>query len=68
MFYKLVKFHNGLYGVRKGIFSHKYLDLYHPQFWWRKDSKWIGDCQGTLETATQAYAGLKRFATVVDAA
>lgn len=68
MFYKLVQFHNGLYGVRRGLFFHEYQDLGCRVFWWKKHDKWIGECQGTLEAATQAYARLKRFATVVDAA
>lgn len=57
---KLVKFENGLYGIRKGsLFSgYRFLDLKvwtSMDCWWRLNSQFIGDCMGDKEIVVQIY-------------
>ena len=33
--YCIVKFDTGEFAIRKGWFTHEYLDLISPRFWWR---------------------------------
>jgi hypothetical protein len=49
---KLVKFKNGKYGVRRGVFSYSFAD-FKGGFWWsgRNYIKYINDCQSTEEGA-----------------
>lgn len=43
---KIVQFHNGKYGIRRGWLFHEYRDLIHG-YWWSLESKFIYDCMTT---------------------
>lgn len=55
---ELVKFNNGLYGVRRthrGWFmTPKYMDFKAPGFWWAITDPNMHDCMTTLEEAEKA--------------
>ena len=50
---KLVKFSDGTFGLRKGLwlFGYKFQDFRHTLFSWRMSSKYIDDCKTTKEKA-----------------
>lgn len=45
---KIVKFKNGTYGLRKGIFFFSFRDL-EGRYWWHRNSVYLSTYQGTLE-------------------
>lgn len=51
--YKLVKFENNTFGVRRGWFYHEFRDFY-GEGWWDASSKWIRNC-GTAERLARNY-------------
>lgn len=46
--YKIVKFSNESYGLRRGYYWFKYKDL-NGGYWWYKGDGYFSECQGTLE-------------------
>jgi hypothetical protein len=61
--YKIVKFDNASYGVKRktGVC---YIDLTHTEFAWPRGDEYFGYCQGHYSTAkyvfTKKSAGMKR--------
>lgn len=57
---KIVQFKNGAYGIRKWslmYFTFVYRDL-KSGHWWRLDSRWINDCEGSLENVQKIFDDL----------
>jgi len=51
---QLVKFKNGMFGVRRRVAStlgYEFRDLDQKGFWWQPDSIWFGLCKGTRQMA-----------------
>lgn len=63
--YRVVKFENGMYGIRRWLFGWEYLDFTMPRgeiTWHSRDSNWFRDCQHeNLEGVQQFYT--KKFLT-----
>lgn len=54
MTYKLVRFHNGKYGIRTyWFFGWHFLDLVSEGYHWRRCDKFFSHCQADKETAMQ---------------
>lgn len=60
---KLVKFSNGKYGIRRGIFDKEYLDFSfrteHKRLWWPRCSGYFKDCMTSEEIARKEFEFLK---------
>lgn len=56
----IVQFEDGSYGIRRGWFSFKYLDLSPgSRFWWPLGSQWMHDCRCTdLQRVKTIYSHL----------
>jgi hypothetical protein len=52
MFPRIVKFENGMFGIRKWLFIFYYKDITSStnNFWWSKYSKYFKDCMGTKKS------------------
>lgn len=51
MFKRLVKFANGKFGIRYGLFFHTFQDFKHLGYRWPEGSKFYLDCMTDEETA-----------------
>lgn len=64
--YKIVKFENGKYGIRRWLFGWEYLNLNKlagELVWWERDYKWFDeDCQHEDLQAVQKFY-TKKFLT-----
>lgn len=52
--FNLVIFNDGTYGVRRGFFSHEYIDINNPRLTWVVPDSIKKYCSGTLQEATLA--------------
>lgn len=55
---KLVRFSNGMWGVRLGLLFHRYVDLKHSDVTWRKGCQFFKHCMADEATARAFYNGL----------
>ena len=54
---KLIKFNNGKWGIRYGLFFHRFQDFRNLNFRWGIGSVWFEDCQTDEETARNFFVG-----------
>jgi hypothetical protein len=59
----IVKFSDGSFALRRGLWFYQYLDLVSPSFWWSMNSKFFADCLGTEDQVRKA-ANLRDLKTV----
>ena len=64
---QIVKFKNGTYGIRKGIFFYKYKDLVAKKgYWWDRASEFYNSsCQDTKEKVEIIYTNLQDKGEIV---
>jgi len=58
LFAKIVKFEDGMYGIRRNIFGfYFYFDFKEKNrtYWWRINSRWIRDCKVSESRARQVF-------------
>lgn len=64
--YKLIKFNDGTFGVRRGWVDYKFKDfkaiLYN--FWWYEDDFCFGSCKTDEETARKFLNPIKSFNSI----
>jgi len=63
---KLVKFKNGSYGLRKGFFSYKYLDLTFGINQWWPENMCTFNCRGSKERVLAVLGDFEDCGEVVD--
>ena len=66
--HKIVKFRDGRYGVRRGVWLFmidSFADLHTRGLYWSIGTKYIDDCKGTLEQAQAAYDHITDYGTEV---
>lgn len=51
----IVKFGDGSYGIRKGIFFYTYLDLKNGRYWWSRSSAFFTDCMGMRNRVNEVW-------------
>jgi hypothetical protein len=59
--YKLIRFADGNYGIRKGFFYYKYKDLKDTHFWWRGNAyeRYFKDCRCSLAEVVKILNALQ---------
>ena len=64
---RLVKFDNGLFGIRRGLIWHSYLDFLDKKCWWTPASRWFmrGDCMVCEEEARAVFSRMNVKSQVV---
>lgn len=64
---RLVKFDNGLFGIRRGLIWHSYLDFLDKKYWWTPASRWFmrGDCMVCEEEARAVFSRMNVKSQVV---
>ncbi len=63
---RIVRFSNGMYGIRKGIIYYQYKDLSVDRCWWFKGSRYFRDCVGCAEKVKKAWKDMVRGEEVLD--
>lgn len=57
----IVKFGNGKYAIRCGVFFYNYVDLKNNSYRWRKGSYYFKDCVGTLKEVEEVFGYFKEI-------
>lgn len=61
---KIVKFKDGKYGIRKGVFNFSFKEL-SGDYWWTRNSGFFSECKGNLKEVEKAWNNLFDYGEVV---
>jgi hypothetical protein len=57
----IVRFENGKYAIRCGVFFYNYVDLKSTEYRWKKSDAYFKDCVGTLKEVEEAFGYFKEI-------
>lgn len=65
---KLVKFKDGMFGIRKGNWfsGYKFLDIRNNKFWWTIKCDYYLDCHGEEQQVRNLYSSMVDLGEVVE--